>query len=263
MPGPKTFLYEESHRVARITLNRPDRRNSLTFEIYEELTATLKSPAARDAVRAVVLQGAGPGFCSGGDHDEIIAPLLAADAARHRAFTRLTCDLILAIRNLPKPVVAALHGATVGAGAVLAAASDIRIAADDLRLGFVFVKVGLSGADMGAAWLLPRLVGLGTATQWLLTGEIVDAPAARRAGFLHEIVHAENLPSRAMAWAEKLARGPARALAVTKRSLNLEASMDLETAMRHEAEAQAALMGEGAFAEGFRAFKEKREPDFD
>ncbi|HZE89894.1 MAG TPA: enoyl-CoA hydratase-related protein [Verrucomicrobiae bacterium] len=263
MREPKTFLYDERQRIARITLNRPDRRNALTFEVYEELTATLRGLASRDAVRAILLEGAGPAFCSGGDHDEIIAPLLAADAARRRAFTRLTCDLILAIRKLPKPVVAALHGATVGAGAVIAAASDIRIAAEDLRLGFVFVKVGLSGADMGAAWLLPRLVGLGTATQWLLTGEIVDAPAARRAGFLHEVVHPENLAARAWAWAEKLAKGPAGALAVTKESLNREASMDLETALSHEAEAQAALMGEGAFAEGFRAFKEKREPRFD
>ena len=263
IPAPATFLYEERERVARITLNRPDRLNALTFEVYEELTATLRALRTRDVVRAVLLAGEGKGFCSGGDHDAIIRPLLQADPARHRAFTRLTCDLILAIRRIPKPVVAALHGATIGAGAVVAAAADIRIAADDLRLGFVFVKVGLSGADMGAAWLLPRIVGLATATRWLLTGEMIDALEARRTGFLHEVVPGADLGARSSAWAERLARGPARALAVTKESLNLEASMDLESALSHEAGAQGELMGTEAFKEGYRAFKEKREPRFD
>jgi enoyl-CoA hydratase/carnithine racemase len=263
IPAPRTFLYEERERVARITLNRPERLNALTFEAYEELTATLRALRTRDAVRAVLLSGAGKGFCSGGDHDAIIQPLLQAGPERQQAFTRLTCDLILAIRRIPKPVVAALHGATVGAGAVIAAAADIRIASDDLRLGFVFVRVGLSGADMGAAWLLPRIVGLATATQWLLTGDLIDAPGARRAGFLHEVVPGPNLAERSSAWAERLARAPARAIAVTKESLNLEASMDLESALAHEARAQGELMGGEAFREGYRAFKEKREPKFD
>jgi len=262
-PSPSTFLYEERERVARITLNRPERLNSLTFDVYEELTATLGALRTRDAVRAVLLAGAGKGFCSGGDHDAIIRPLLQGDAAKHHAFARLTCDLILAIRRIPKPVVAALHGATVGAGAVIAAAADIRIAAEDLRLGFVFVKVGLSGADMGAAWLLPRIVGLATATHWLFTGDMIDAREARRRGFLHEVVPGPHLAARSASWAERLARGPARALAVTKESLNIETSMDLESALSHEARAQGELMGTEAFKEGYRAFKEKREPRFD
>jgi enoyl-CoA hydratase/carnithine racemase len=263
MMTPTSFRYEERDRVARITLDRPERLNSITFEVYEELTATFRALADRPPIRTVLLSGEGRGFCSGGDHDAIIQPLLDAGSERRLAFTRLTCDLILAIRKVPVPVIVALHGATVGAGAVIAAAADIRIAAEDLRLGFVFVKVGLSGADMGAAWLLPRIVGLGVATQWLFTGDLVDAIEARRAGFVHEVVPIQVLEARAAAWAERLARGPSRALAITKESLNREASMDLETALDHEARVQADLMGTAGFREGFLAFKEKREPRFD
>jgi len=263
IPDPTSFLYDEREGIARITLNRPERLNSITFEVYEELTETFRALSSRETIRAVILAGNGRGFCSGGDHDEIIQPLIEGDAARHHSFTRLTCDLILAMRQLPKPIVAALHGATVGAGAVIAAASDIRLGAEDLKLGFVFVKVGLSGADMGAAWLLPRIVGLGVATQWLFTGDLVDAKEARRRGFLHEVVPTHALAGRASAWAERLARGPARALAVTKESLNRELSMDLESALAHEARVQGVLMGTPAFKEGYLAFKEKREPKFD
>lgn len=262
-PSPRSFSYEEKDGVARVTLNRPDRLNALTFEVYEELSSTLRALQHRRAVRAVLLGGAGRAFCSGGDQDEIIKELLGSDAARHQSFTRLTCELILAIRSLSKPVVAALHGAVVGAGAVMAAASDIRIAAEDAKIGFVFVKVGLSGADMGAAWLLPRIVGMGTATRWLMTGEIVAAAAAKEAGFVHEIVEREKLQDRAFDWAARLARGPSRALAVTKEMLNREAAMDLETALDAEARVQGELMGEPNFAEGHAAFKEKREPRFE
>lgn len=263
IPAPASFRYEERDRIARLTLNRPERLNSLTFEVYEELATTFRALRTRRAVRAVLLSGEGRGFCSGGDHDAIIQPLIESNPKRHRAFTRLTSDLILAMRRLPQPVIAALHGATVGAGAVIAAAADIRIAAEDLRLGFVFVKVGLSGADMGAAWLLPRIVGLGIATQWLFTGDLVDAGAARRAGFLHEVVPVHALDARAAAWADRMAKGPSRALAVTKESLNREWSMDLDSALDHEARAQAELLGTAAFKEGYHAFKEKREPEFD
>jgi enoyl-CoA hydratase/carnithine racemase len=262
-PSPRSFLYEEKDGVARVTLNRPDRLNALTFEVYQELTDTLRALRDRGAVRAVLLSGNGRAFCSGGDQIDIIHHLLGADAAGHQRFTRLTCDLILALRSLPQPVVAALHGAVVGAGAVMAAASDLRIASDDAKIGFVFVKVGLSGADMGAAWLLPRIVGLGTATRWLMTGEIVPAVAAKEAGFLHEIVPREKLHDAAFEWAARLARGPSRALAVTKEMLNREAAMDLETALDAEARAQGELMGEPNFAEGHAAFKEKREPRFE
>lgn len=262
-PTPRSFLYEESDGVARITLNRPERLNSLTFQAYEELRDTFRALDGRPHVRSVLLSGSGRGFCSGGDHDDIVRVLLEAGPERHHAFARMTCDLILAMRSLSKPIVAALHGAVVGAGAVIAAASDVRIAAEDLRLGFVFVRVGLSGADMGAAWLLPRIVGLGKATQWLFTGDMVDATEARRAGFVHEVLPSHLLQNRALAWAERLARGPGRALGVTKQCLNREASLDLEAALAQEARAQAELMAAPAFLEGYRAFKEKREPHFE
>jgi enoyl-CoA hydratase/carnithine racemase len=260
--APTAFLYEERDAVARITLNRPERLNALTFETYEQLTATFRALRGRTDVRAALLSGAGRAFCSGGDHEAIIRPLLDASPERHLEFTRLTCDLILAIRRLPLPVVAALRGAVVGAGAVIAAACDIRVAAEDTKVGFVFVKVGLSGADMGAAWLLPRIVGLGTATRWLMTGDLIDAPRARRAGFLTEVVKTENLAARAEHWAARLAAGPRRALAATKEQIEREPSMSLEAALDEEARVQARLMGEGDFREGYEAFRDKREPRF-
>lgn len=263
LPAPTAFLYEEKDRIARITLNRPERRNALTFDTYRQLTDTFKALAARRQVRVVLLSGAGAGFCSGGDHEEIIKPLLESTPEEQLKFTRLTCDLIGSIRALPKPVVASLHGAVVGAGAVIAAACDIRVAARGARLGFVFTRVGLSGADMGAAWLLPRIVGTGLATQWLMTGDLIGDEDAYRAGFYHEVVEAGQLGSRSLFWAEKLARGPARALAVTKGMIDREASMPLAEALAEEARVQGELMGEPDFAEGYAAFKEKREPRFD
>ncbi|HXI03862.1 MAG TPA: enoyl-CoA hydratase-related protein [Candidatus Saccharimonadales bacterium] len=262
VPKPTAFLYEEGDGIARVTLNRPDRLNALTFETYEQLTATFRAIAKRPSVRAVLLAGAGRAFCSGGDHEAIIKPLLDEDAGRHLEFTRLTCDLILSIRKVPVPVIAALHGAVVGAGAVMAAASDIRVAADNTKVGFVFVKVGLSGADMGAAWLLPRIVGLGTATRWLMTGDLVDADRARKAGFLTEVVPLANFPARADHWARRMAAGPGRSLAVTKEQLNRECGLDLETAMGEEARVQAELMGGSDFREGYAAFRDRREPKF-
>jgi len=262
LPSPSAFLYEESDAIARITLNRPDRRNALTLETYRQLTDTFKALGGRSQVRAVLLSGAGEGFCSGGDHEAIIKPLLQASPEERLAFTRMTCELIGSIRALPKPVVAALHGAVVGAGAVIAAACDIRVAARGTRLGFVFTKVGLSGADMGAAWLLPRIVGLGVATQWLMTGDLIGDEEAHRAGFHHEVIEPGQLEKRARFWAEKLARGPARALAVTKEMLDRECAMPLDEALAAEASVQAELMSEPAFAEGYRAFREKREPRF-
>ncbi len=259
---PTAFLYEEREGIARITLNRPERLNALTFEAYGQLRSTFLALGSRPGVRAVLLAGEGRGFCSGGDHEAIIRPLLDATPERRLEFTRLTCDVILAIRRLPLPVVAALHGAVVGAGAVIAAACDVRVAADDTKVGFVFVKVGLSGADMGAAWLLPRIVGLGTATRWLMTGDLIDADRARRAGFLTEVVTGPNLAARAERWAMRLAAGPARALAVTKEQIEREASLDLEAALDEEARVQARLMGEPDFREGYDAFRERRDPRF-
>src|SRR5574341_1727098 len=178
--APQSFLYGVSAEtgVATITLNRPERLNALTFQVYAELRDAFRSLGREPGVRAVVLTGAGRGFCSGGDVEDIIGALFGRDAAGLLEFTRMTCDLVLAIRRCPRPVIAALNGTVAGAGAVIAAACDFRVAAESARIAFLFVRVGLSGADMGASWLLPRLVGVGAATQLLMTGDFLDARRA-------------------------------------------------------------------------------------
>ena len=261
---PKAFLYEHNREsgVATITLNRPERLNALTFEVYAELRDTF-GVLDRDAqVRAIILTGAGKAFCSGGDVEEIIGPLLKEDAGGLRRFTRLTCDLVLAIRRCRKPVVAALNGTVAGAGAVIATACDLRIAADSARIAFLFTKVGLSGADMGAAWLLPRLVGLGIATELLLTGDFITAEEALRIGLYNRLVPQDQLLREAGDLAQRLARGPSLALGVTKESLDREAALDLVTALEVEAEAQARCMQHSNFREAYEAFRAKREPRF-
>jgi enoyl-CoA hydratase/carnithine racemase len=262
--APQSFLYahDPATGVGTITLNRPERLNALTFQVYEELRDAFRALDAEPGVRAVVLAGAGRGFCSGGDVEDIIGRLFERDAKGLLAFTRLTCDLILAIRRCRRPVVAALNGTVAGAGAVIAAACDFRVAAEAAKIAFLFVRVGLSGADMGAAWLLPRLVGLSHATELLMTGDFISAPRALEIGLYHRVVpHTELLPV-AQALAERLAHGPTHALAVTKDALNREAAMDLETALAFEAEAQAELMRHPNFRESYDAFVAKREPRF-
>ncbi|HEY7529100.1 MAG TPA: enoyl-CoA hydratase family protein, partial [Gemmatimonadota bacterium] len=254
--------HDSATSVATITLDRPERLNALTFETYDRLREAFVDIDGRADVRAVVLTGAGKGFCSGGDVEEIIGPLLERDAAGLLAFTRLTCDLVLAIRRCRKPVVAALNGTTAGAGAVIAAACDLRIAAGSARIAFLFTRVGLSGADMGAAWLLPRIVGLGVATDLLLTGDFIDAAEAYRIGLYNRVVPGDQLLGVARAVAARLARGPSDALAVTKRSLDREASMDLDSALDAEARAQARLMESPNFREAYEAFRGKRAPRF-
>src|SRR5213079_3768546 len=223
--APKSFLYEsDSHTgVATITLNRPDRLNALTFDVYRELRDAFRSLDTEPGVRAVIITGTGRAFCSGGDVDDIIGALFARDAAGLLEFTRLTGDLILSIRQCRRPVVAALNGTVAGAGAVIAAACDIRIAAESAKIAFLFTKVGLSGADMGAAWLLPRIVGYGHATDRLLTGDFVDAKRAYEIGLYNRLVPQFQVLSEARAIAEKLARGPSAALGVTKQALEAEA----------------------------------------
>lgn len=261
--NPKSFLYalDAPTGVATITLNRPDRLNALTFEVYRELTDTFRRLGEEPGVRAVVLTGAGRAFCSGGDVEDIIGPLLTMKIDKLRAFTRLTCDLILAIRRCPRPVVAALNGTVAGAGAVLACASDFRVGNERAKIAFLFVRVGLSGADMGSGWLLPRLVGLSQATELLMTGEFISPARAREIGLYHQVVEGDVLVA-ATALAEKLAKGPKEALAATKHALNLEAGLGLEEGLAHEAEAQAQLMLGADYQEGYRAFTEKREPRF-
>ena len=262
--SPRSFLYGLDARtgVATITLNRPDRLNALTFEVYAELRDTFAALEHEPEVRAVVLTGAGRAFCSGGDVEDIIGALFARDRAGLVAFTRMTCELIRNIRGLSRPVIAALNGTVAGAGAVIAAACDLRVASESAKIAFLFVRVGLSGADMGASWLLPRLVGLGRATELLMTGDFIDAKRAYEIGLYQRVVTQEHLLPEAMSLAEKLARGPSAALAVTKRALDLEATLGLEEALRFEAGAQAELMEHPNFREAYEAFRAKRDPKF-
>ncbi len=262
--APRSFLYQldAATGVATLTLNRPERLNALTFEVYAELRDTFQALDTEPGVRAIVLTGAGRAFCSGGDVEDIIGALFARDAAGLREFTRMTCDVILNIRRCRRPVIAALNGTVAGAGAVIATACDLRVAAESAKIAFLFVRVGLSGADMGASWLLPRLVGLGTATELLLTGDFIDARRALEIGLYQRVVPQDGLMAEATALAEKLARGPAPALTVTKLALEAEATMSLEEALRYEADAQAALMEHPNFREAYEAFRAKREPKF-
>jgi enoyl-CoA hydratase/carnithine racemase len=255
-------LYEERDAVAWITLNRADRLNSLTFEVYRELTDTLAWLRSRREVRVVVITGRGRGFCSGGDVEEIIGELFSRDMSGLLEFTRMTCELIRNIRALNKPVIASLNGTVAGAGAVIALACDLRIAADTAKIAFLFVKVGLAGADMGAAFLLPRVVGLSKATEMLYTGDFVSAEDAHKIGLYNKVVQPSELETETIRWAERLAAGPAVALGMTKAALNRELDMSLEMALEAEAEAQAICMLNPDFREAYQAFKEKRAPQF-
>jgi enoyl-CoA hydratase/carnithine racemase len=262
MLQPKSFLYEVRDRVATITLNRPDRLNALTFEVYRELTDTFAALRDQDEVRSVIITGSGRAFCSGGDVLDIIGPLFEKDMLGLLEFTRMTCELIANMRALGKPIIASLNGTTAGAGACIALASDIRIAAPTAKIAFLFVKVGLSGADMGAAYLLPRLVGLAKATEMLYTGDFVSAEEAERIGLYNRVVAAEELESASRELAERLARGPSFALAITKEMLNRELDASLDTALEMEAQAQAICMQHPDYREAYQAFVEKREPRF-
>lgn len=261
---PKSFLYslDESTGVATITLNRPDRLNALTFEVYDELRRAFYALHDEESVRVIVLTGAGRGFCSGGDVEDIIGRLFERDMRGLLEFTRMTCDLILSIRRCRKPIIGALNGTVAGAGAVIATACDMRIAAESAKIAYLFTRVGLSGADMGAAWMLPRIVGLGKASELLMTGDFVSAQEAHRIGLYNRVVPDGTVLEAATELAEKLAKGPSFALEITKDSLNREASMDLAGALEAEAQIQAALMLHPDFRESYDAFVEKREADF-
>lgn len=262
MQTPSTFRYEEEGPVAVITLDRPDRLNALTFEIYAELRDCFASLADVERVRSVIVTGAGRAFCAGGDVEDIIGRLLEYDTRRLLEFTRLTGDLILRMRTAPQPIVAALNGVAAGAGAVIALASDFRLATDRASLAFLFTRVGLTGADMGAAWLLPRVVGLARATELLMLGDRISADDALRVGLVTRVVEPDRLMDEARALARRLADGPAFALGLTKTLLNQEQALGLEAAIEAEAQAQALCMQTPAFREGYRAFVEKRAPRF-
>jgi enoyl-CoA hydratase/carnithine racemase len=261
--APTSFALATAGGVATITLDRPDRLNALTFEIYRELAETFEQLDRDDAVRAIVITGRGRGFCSGGDQDDIIKHLLGRETPALLAFTRATGRLIEAMRACRRPIVAAINGTAVGAGAVIACASDLRIAAAGAKLGFIFPKVGLCGADMGITYLLPRIVGLGHATELLLFGDIITASRALEIGLVNRVV-ADGDAAVAMAqdWAARLASGPAFAHAMTKQMIESEHTMALGEAIEAEAQAQALCMQHPDFAEAHEAFKAKRPPRF-
>ena len=264
MIAPIHFDYEfdAATGVATVTLDRPDRLNALTFAIYGELRDTFRALSAEPTVRVVIITGTGKAFCSGGDVHDIIGPLTSRDYRGLLDFTRMTCDLVLSIRACRRPVIAALNGTVAGAGAVIAAACDVRIAAESAKIAFLFTKVGLSGADMGAAWLLPRIVGFGRATEMLMTGDFISAAEAFRSGLYNRVVPDADVMPTAREFAAKLARGPAFALEITKDALNREAAMDLPGALEAEAQIQASLMLYPDFREAYEAFRDKREARF-
>lgn len=261
---PKSFLYEHDVEtsVVTLTLDRPKRMNALTFEVYDELRNTFRALDTEEGVRAIVITGSGDAFCSGGDVEDIIGALFSYDFEGLLEFTRMTCDLILAIRQCRRPVIAALNGTVAGAGAVIATACDMRVAAESARIAYLFTKVGLSGADMGASWLLPRIVGLAKATELLMTGDFIDAAEAHRIGLYNRLVGDGEAYGEAFKLAAKLARGPSFALEITKDALNREASVDLPSALEAEAQIQAVCMQNPNFREAYEAFVAKRRPEF-
>ncbi len=261
---PASFLFglNEETGVATITLNRPDRLNALTFEVYDELRRSFAELHDDGSVRAIVITGSGRAFCSGGDVEDIIGALLERDFRGLLEFTRMTCDLVLSIRRCRKPVIGALNGTVAGAGAVIATACDMRVAAESAKIAYLFTRVGLSGADMGAAWMLPRIVGLAKASELLMTGEFISAQEAHRIGLYNRVVPDGEAQEAATELADKLALGPSFALEITKDALNREASMDFVSALEAEAQIQAALMVHPDFREAYDAFTEKRNPDF-
>jgi enoyl-CoA hydratase/carnithine racemase len=264
---PVHFGWDVRDGVATVTLDRPERKNPLTFESYAELRDTFRALAFATDVRVVVLTGAGGNFCSGGDVHEIIGPLVRMKEEGRMdellAFTRMTGDLVRAMRACPQPLVAAVDGVCAGAGAVLAMASDLRLGTPRTRIAFLFTRVGLSGADMGACAMLPRIVGQGRASELLYTGRALEADEAERWGFLNRIVPPEALPGEARSLAESLATGPTFAHAMTKRALHQEWAMGVDEAIEAEAQAQAICMQTRDFARAFHAFAAKERPVFE
>ena len=256
------FLYEVDYGVATLTFNRPEVLNALTFDVYAQFRDLLETLRYDDTIKVLILTGAGRGFCSGGDVHEIIGELLKRDVKGHLDFTRMTGAVVQNMRLLDKPIIAALNGTTAGAGAVIALASDLRIASEQAKFAFLFSKVGLTGADMGAAYLLPKVVGQGRALELLLLGDAIDAATAERYGLVNRVVAPEALLSTAQEWARRLAAGPTMAISMTKRLVNNEWHMDLIAALESEAQAQALmLMGEDHRL-FYEAFKEKVQPKF-
>ncbi len=257
------FRWEWVDRVARITLNRPERKNPLSFASYAELRDLFIALRHAHDVRAVVITGAGDNFCSGGDVHEIIGPLIALPAPELLMFTRMTGDLVKAMRHCPQPIVAAIDGVCAGAGAILAMASDLRMGTARSRTAFLFARVGLAGCDMGACAMLPRIVGQGRAAEWIYSGRALGGEEAERWGFFNRVVEPQALLDEATAFARQLADGPSFAHSLTKAMLHQEWSMDIDTAIDAEAQAQALCMLTEDFGHAYRAFAAKARPVFE
>ena len=264
---PVHFKWQVADKVATITLNRPERKNPLTFESYRELTDTFLALQHVNDVRAVVITGAGGNFCSGGDVHDIIGRLIEMKQSDNERglleFTQMTGDLVKAMRACPQPIVAAVDGVCVGAGAILAMASDLRYGTARSKVAFLFVKVGLSGADMGACSMLPRIIGFGRASELLFLGRTMNGEEAERWGFYNKLCEPENVLSEASALATSLAHGPTAAHAITKRCLNAEFSMDIDEALDYEAQMQAQCMMTEDLERAYKAFLAKKAPVFE
>jgi enoyl-CoA hydratase/carnithine racemase len=260
---PKHFLWAFAEGVGTITLNRPERKNPLTFESYAEMRDLFRALVYADGAKAIVLRGAGGNFCSGGDVHEIIGPLVRMEMPGLMAFTRMTGDLVKAMRHAPQPIIAAVNGVCAGAGAIMAMASDIRLASPEAKTAFLFNRVGLAGCDMGACAILPRIIGQGRASELLFYGRSMSADEGERWGFFNKIVPASELEKEAQSWAARLAAGPTFANAMTKNLLNQEWSMSLDMAIEAEAQAQAICMQTKDFERAYNAFVAKQQPVFE
>lgn len=258
--SPQHFGWSFSEGVAIVTLNRPERKNPLTFESYAELRDTFRDLVYTPEVKAAVVTGAGGNFSSGGDVHEIIGPLTEMDMPGLLKFTRMTGDLVKAMRACPQPIVAALDGVCVGAGAIVAMASDMRIATPSTKTAFLFTRVGLAGCDMGACAILPRIIGQGRASELLFTGRVMTAEEGERWGFHNRI--AEDALGKATKLAQLLASGPTFAHGITKTQLSNEWNVSIETAIEMEAQAQAICMATNDFRRAFEAFAAKQTPEF-
>ena len=260
---PENFLWRIEGRVGVITLNRPERKNPLTFESYAELRDLFRRLGSEDTVKAIVMTGAGGNFCSGGDVHDIIGPLTRMDPQGLLNFTRMTGDLVLSMRTCPQPIVAGVDGICAGAGAIIAMASDFRFSTPEARTAFLFVRVGLAGCDMGACTILPRIIGQGRAAELLYTGRAMTAEEGLAWGFYNRVTGRDRMPAEAVDFAATLANGPTFAHAMTKRMLHQEWNLSLETAIEAEAQAQALCMQTEDFRRAYRAFAGKTKPVFE
>lgn len=260
---PRHFLWRLDGRVGVVTFNRPERKNPLTFESYAELRDLFRGLTAARDVKAVVMSGAGGNFCSGGDVHEVIGPLTHMQMDGLLEFTRMTGDLVKAMRECPQPILAAIDGVCAGAGAIIAMAADFRFATPSARTAFLFARVGLAGCDMGACAILPRIIGQGRASELLYTGRVMTADEGHAWGFFNRVVSTDRLLLEGVEFASELAQGPTVAHATTKRMLHKEWNMSIESALEAEAQAQAVVMQTEDFQRAYRAFAAKQKPVFE